>query len=165
MERKLILVLLMVVTFSWIVYAEDNLIGNGDFSAGIGKWIGDRKIETIDGNQVAVIEAGSNTKKFQQSFNGRGLKAVEITLRYKASEDYKGKGFQLQIFREGADMDDWTFRNVTFDKLKSGETKSDWKTLKWTFNKFKRDGYYSLKIEAQPGQGKLYFDDILVVAK
>jgi hypothetical protein len=151
----LILTLITDVRFQAI--ASENLLKNGDFDKGTSAW-GNFKTELIDSNNVCVVEASTVAKKLQQSFTAMGLKEVELTFKYKASPEYKGKGFQVQINKEQVGWNQWYFRNVAI------KDNAEWSTFKMKYDKFQSSGIYSIKIEIHPGAGKLYFDDIVLVS-
>jgi len=141
---------LMLSMFCPVVFSQENILRNGTFDEGYAKWTGDRKIETMETNKVAVIEAGYIKKKFQQSFSTHGLDAFKISFRYLASSDYKGKGFEVQVFQEKAnDGTHWTYKTVQIEK------NGVWKEFNWKFDRFDQKGDYYLKIEVSPGKGKL----------
>jgi hypothetical protein len=150
-----------------IAAEQENLLRNGNFNEGIAVWLGDRKIEEDDGNKVAVVlleesrDLGKKrSKSFRQSIRRSGTKEVQTTFRYKASQDYKGQGFEVRLYVEGEgyDADHWRYFKVKPAK------KGEWLKFKGNFNKFNKRGSYRFEIVVSPGEGKLYFDDFVMTA-
>lgn len=155
----IVLLILMAFANKTFVSAatdDENLISNGSFDEGVSKWGGQQKFIEEDGNKVGYINVLSFKQTMEQSFDTKGVKSVNVTLRYKASDDYKGKGFQVQIHKENVGWTYWQFRDVKIDK------KAKWHDFKMNFSGFKATGIYSLRIVIPPGSGKLFFDDIKV---
>lgn len=134
------------------------LIKNGDFEKGGANWRGDRKVIDEPGatgdkvNRVNAVELKkTQVKEFSQDLVTSNLKDIVITFRYKASEDYTGRGFQMKMERPNGSS---TFRNIPVP-----DGGGDWKTVKWPFSEIREDNRLKFIIEVREGEGTLYFDD------
>jgi hypothetical protein len=163
MKNKLLLLsAFILIALNPNAFAQKkNLLLNGGFEEGINRWLGERKIETIDGNKVAVVEAGDSRKDFHQAFTGRGLKSVDIKLRYKPAKDYKGSGFTIIVYAYVSN--DYISDEVTSFKIPISKNNDEWKDVKVKYDRFnKMISQYTFKVEMAKGKGKIYFDDISV---
>jgi hypothetical protein len=151
---------LLLIFFNLNVFAQKNLLLNGGFEEGINRWLGDRKVESMDGNKVAVIHAENSTNTIYQAFNGKGIQSVDVKLRYKTSSDFTGESFQIIIFGEvpTSNEDRTSHFTVSIPPNKDG-----WNEIKVRFDDFRKSvTQYSFKLEVPKSKGTIYFDDIVM---
>ncbi|QYY36937.1 hypothetical protein [Ruficoccus sp. ZRK36] len=156
MSRYTALCLLFVFTFGFAgaLHAGDDLLRNGDFSRGLSGWKGDRKIAEDGDNKYVVVRLNSkDTQKFEQDdLDVKNVRAVEVKLRFRVSDDYSGRGFILRFSYAGGS----TYTNV--DKGLSTE----WKSIGWTFENSRGLDEITFSVEVLPGDGSIEFDDFSV---
>jgi len=152
---KKLLIRLLVLTIA-ISCSAQNLLENGDFERGERRWDGRWKCETDGDNAFAAIQAHSSESRIlSQRFEIRnGMLDLHLSLRYKTSPDYKGRGMRILFERPDGN---YTYWDVT---VKPSES---WKPFKWKFSDIRTTKSFILKIEVRPGTGTLYFDDITII--
>jgi hypothetical protein len=154
---KIVPILLLALLNSVIAAGENKvLIKNGNFDNGLVGWTGRAKTEEIDGNKVAVVEAGPSQRLLSQKVRVRSAKRANLQFRYQFSEDFKGKGFQVRMMRdEGDDGENWTYYDVKAD----AKSKGKWKNFKGHLTGFDMSSDNTFEILVYSGSGKVLFDD------
>jgi hypothetical protein len=155
MTRLPALCILFVLTFglSGVLRADDEFLRNGDFSRGTSGWKGDRKIQEEDGNKYMYVEADDDEEQVvrQEKLDGKNLEALVIRFRYRASEDYTGRGVAVRFVRPSG-----SYFQARL-KVKPG---GDWESVRGRFRELSKMDEFTLELVVLPGEGGIAFDDI-----
>lgn len=142
-----------------ILYAEENLVENGDFEQGKKHWEGDKEIvfETPrEVNRICKIKVSGSSSEFHQKFYVTGFNHLTVRFRVKASRGYKGEGINIKIAQQDGG---------SISVRRSLEPNNEWTVMEQEFRntvgKSKR-AVLHLIINRGTG-GSVSFDDIEVV--
>jgi len=156
---KYLLLAVFILCISLPAFSSENLIENGDFEKKTRKWDGKIDDALLGENWVGIVELHrSRDQVFSQKFRlEKDTYELGIKFKYKVRTDYKGRGFRVMMKRPNGSYIYW-------DK-KPRQNHLDWQDVSLEFSKFNGARDLTFQVEVRPGEGSIYFDDVIIVSQ